>query len=256
VSRYRVAGSVLALLALAGCGSSSAGGGEEPTAAPATTQAARDKGPVCVGEAPADGLHVLRGGGFRLPGGTGVRYAGAHADGTTRTAILREGARHESGRREWTVEPGAEVTVSGHAYTVRQICSYRVVLEPRSAEDKAALAAAPTSMESAGGAADDALCFTTNRDVLAAAADGFPAEGEALSLVGNGGVQRFPTGLSLTVSYLDTDAGTAGIAANCAAIPVAAYEDVRVGDPVEFAGVPFEVSEITEQAVRLTRTGA
>ncbi|MEU9352279.1 hypothetical protein AB0D65_14950 [Streptomyces griseoloalbus] len=163
MSRYRVAGSALALLALAGCGSSSDGGGAEPTTAPATT---------------------------------------------------------------------------------------------RAAEDKAALAAAPTSMESAGGAADDALCFTTNRDVLTAAADGFPAEGEALSLVGNGGVQRFPTGLSLTVSYLDTEAGTAGIAANCAAVPVAAYEDVRVGDPVEFAGVPFKVSEITERAVRLTRTSA
>ncbi|MBB5123969.1 hypothetical protein [Streptomyces griseoloalbus] len=57
-------------------------------------------------------------------------------------------------------------------------------------------------------------------------------------------------------SYLDTDAGTAGIAANCAAVPVVAYEDVRVGDPVEFAGVPFKVSQITERAVRLTRTSA
>lgn len=256
VSRYRVAGSVLALLALAGCGSSSGGGGEEPTTAPATTQAARDKGPVCVGEAPADGLHVLRGGGFRLPGDTGVQYAGAQADGTTRTATLREGARHESGQREWKVKTGAEVTVSGHSYTVQQICSYRVVLEPESAEDKAALAAAPTSMESAGGPADDPLCFTTNRDVVTAAADGFPVKGETLALVGNGGVQRFPTGLSLTVSYLDADAGTAGVAANCAAVPVATYEDVRVGDPVEFAGVLFEVSQITERAVRLTRTSA
>ncbi|TQL20935.1 hypothetical protein [Streptomyces sp. SLBN-134] len=256
-SHYRIAGSALALLTLAGCGSSSGGDGDRPTTAPATTRAAtEDKGPVCAGEAPRDGLHVLRGGGFQLPGGGGVQYAGARADGTTREATLRDGARYESGQEQWTVEPGAQVTVSGHAYTVRQICSYRVVLEPKAAEDKAALAAAPKSMKPSGGSADTPLCFTTNPDVLAAAAAGFPAEGEQLSLVGNGGVQRFPTGLSLTVSYLDTATGTAGIAANCAAIPVASYEDVRVGDPVEFAGVQFEISEITEQAVRLTRKGA
>ncbi|OSP38955.1 hypothetical protein B7767_34330 [Streptomyces sp. 13-12-16] len=257
MSRYLIAGSALAVLTLAGCGSSSGGGGEESTTAPATTQAAiKDKGPVCVGEAPRDGVHVLRGGGFRLPGGGGVQYAAADADGTTRTATLREGERYESGQQEWTVEPGTDVTVSGHAYTVRQICSYRLVLEPKTAEDEAALAAAPESMKPAGGPADAPLCFTTNEDVLAAAAAGFPPKGEKLSLVGNGGVQRFPTGLSLTVSYLDTGTGTAGIAANCAAIPVAAYEDVRVGDPVEFAGVLFEVSQITEQAVQLTRTSA
>ncbi|WP_030860684.1 hypothetical protein [Streptomyces sp. NRRL S-37] len=257
MSRYRIAGSALAVLTLAGCGASSGGGGEEPTAAPATTQAAaKDKGPVCVGEAPRDGVHVLRGGGFRLPGGGGVQYAEAEADGTTRKATLREGDRYKSGQRQWTVGPGGQVTVSGHTYTVRQICSYRVVLEPKAAADKASLSAAPKSMEAVGGAADAPLCFTTNPDVLAAAAAGFPAEGKELSLVGNGGVQRFPTGLSLTVSYLDTDTGTAGIAANCAAIPVAAYENVRVGDPVEFAGVLFEVSQLTEQVVRLTRTSA
>lgn len=255
VSRYRIAGSALAVLTLAGCGSSSGGGGEEPTTDPATTQAAaKDKGPVCVGEAPQDGVHVLRGGGFQLPGGVGVQYTEAQADGTTRKATLREGDRYQSGQRQWTVEPGGQVTVSDRSYTVRQICSYRVVLEPKASADKAALAAAPKSMDAVGGPADAPLCFTTNPEVLAAAAAGFPAEGEELSLVGNGGIQRFPTGLSLTVSYLDTDEGTAGIAANCAAIPAAAYEDVRVGDPVEFAGVVFEVSDLTEKAVRITRT--
>ncbi|MFF9484923.1 hypothetical protein [Streptomyces sp. NPDC014676] len=257
VSRYRIAGSALTLLALAGCGSSSSGGDGTPTTATATTQAAaEDKGPVCVGEAPQDGLHVLRGGGFRLPGGEGVQYAEAEADGTTRKATLREGDRYESGQHQWTVGPGGQVTVSGHAYTVRQICSYRVVLEPKATADKAALAAVPKSLEAVGGSADAPLCFTTNPDVLAAAAAGFPAKGEKLSLVGNGGVQRFPTGLSLTVSYLDTDAGTAGIAANCAAIPVAAYENMRVGDPVEFAGIVFKVSALTETAVTLTRSSS
>ena len=251
VSRYRIAGSALAVLARAGRlrivvrrGRRGAhDGSRDPQAA------AKDKGPVCVGEAPQDGVHVLRGGGFQLPGGVGVQYTEAQADGTTRKATLREGDRYQSGQRQWTVEPGGQVTVSDRSYTVRQICSYRVVLEPKASADKAALAAAPKSMEAVGGPADAPLCFTTNPEVLAAAAAGFPAEGEELSLVGNGGVQRFPTGLSLTVSYLDTDEGTAeGIAANCAAIPAAAYEDVRVGDPVEFAGVVFEVSDLTEES--------
>ncbi|MFF7732408.1 hypothetical protein [Streptomyces sp. NPDC007984] len=252
-SRYGVAGAALALWALTACGSSSGGGGEDPTTAP-TTQAAKDKGPQCVGEAPADGVHVLLGGGFRLPGDGGVQYAAASADGTSRTATLRDGAAYGSGQRQWPVKTGSRITVSGHAYTVRQICSYRVVLEPNDAKDKAALAAAPESMEFAGGAADNALCFTTNRDVLTASSKYFPAKGQALSLLSNGGVRQLPTGPSLTVSYVDTAAGTAGLGVNCAGVPVAIYKDVRVGDTVELAGVLFQVSGLTEEAVRLTRT--
>ncbi|CAL9498290.1 hypothetical protein SUDANB1_03376 [Streptomyces sp. enrichment culture] len=253
-SRYGIAGATLALWALTACGSSS-GGGDDPTTAPTTTRAAvKDKGPQCVGEAPADGVHVLRGGGFRLPGGGGVQYAAASADGTSRTATLRDGVGYGAGQRQWTVKPGSPLTVSGHAYTVRQVCSYRVVLEPQDAKDKAALAAAPESMEFAGGAADNPLCFTTNRAVGAATARSFPGEGQTLSLLANGGVKQLPTGLSLTVSYIDTAAGTAGLGANCAGIPVAQYKDVRADDTVEFAGVQFKVSGLTEQAVRLTRT--
>ncbi|EFL34084.1 predicted protein [Streptomyces viridochromogenes DSM 40736] len=253
-SKYGIAGATLALWALTACGSSSGSGGDDPTTAPATRQAAEDKGPQCVGVAAADGVHVLRGGGFRLPGGGGVQYAGAAADGTSRTATLRDGARYGSGQQQWTVKPGSPVTVSGHAYTVRQVCSYRVVLEPKDAKEKAALAAAPESMKFAGGSADNALCFTTNRAVLAAAAKSFPAKGQTLSLLDNGGVKQLPTGPSLTVSYIDTTAGTAGLGANCAGVPVALYKDVRVGDTVELAGVLFKVSGLTEQAVRLTRT--
>jgi hypothetical protein len=151
------------------------------------------------------------------------------------------------------VKPGSGITLSGHVYTVRQVCSYRVVLEPEDAKDKAALAVAPESMEFAGGAADNARCFTTDRAVLAATARSFPSEGQTLSLLTNGGVKQLPTGPSLTVSYVDTAAGTAGLGANCAGIPVAQYKDIRVGDTVEFAGVLFKVSGLTEQAVRLTR---
>lgn len=253
-SRYAIAGAAV-LLTLSGCGTSGADGTtDEPTAAPTATAApARDKGPVCVGEATADGVHVLRGGGFRLPDG-GVQYAAATADGTTRTATLRDGAKYEDGQKQQTVKAGQKITVAGHTYTVSQICSYRVVLEPQDAKDKAALAAAPRSLESQGGEADNGLCFTTDASVLAAASKGFPSKGSTLSVLENGGVKVFPTGLSITVSYVDTDTQTAGFGANCAAIPVAAYEDVRVGDTVEFAGVQFKVSELKDDAVRMTRT--
>ncbi|MFE2050356.1 hypothetical protein ACFXAS_17835 [Streptomyces sp. NPDC059459] len=241
----------LATLTLAGCGSSS-----DSSGAGGTTPAARDKGPACVGTAPANGVHVLRGGGFALPGGGGVQYADASADGTRRTATLRDGSRYAPEQRQWKVSTGTDIEVGGHEYSVRQICSYRVVLEAKAAADRTALAATPTSLESRQGPADTGLCFTTNRTVLAIAAEGFPPRGDTLSLLDNGGVQRFPTGLSVTVSYVDTDTGTAGIAANCAAVPVAIYKDVRVGDTVEFAGVLFEVSGLTDEAVGLTRTSA
>ncbi|MFI6091365.1 hypothetical protein [Streptomyces sp. NPDC051218] len=257
-SGYGAAGVALALLVLTGCGSSSGDGGTGgPTATDtASKAAAKDEGPLCVGKAPAAGLHVLRGGGFRLPGGGGVQYTEAGADGTTRTATLREGEKYESGQKKQTVKLGEQVTASGHAYAVRQICAYRVVLEPKSAADKSEAAAAPRSLKSAGGEADNGLCFTTNPKVLATAANGFPAEGQDLSLLANSTVQRFPTGQSLTVSYVDSDAGTAGFGAACAGIPVATYEDARVGDTVEFAGVLFKVSKLTEEAVRLTRASA
>ncbi|MFB8414787.1 hypothetical protein ACFC63_04615 [Streptomyces albidoflavus] len=248
------AAAALALLALAGCGSSSdtGGKGEDDTDKP--TPAARDKGPACVGEDPGSTVHVLRGGGFKLPGGGGVQYADATADGTKRTATLRDGATYASGQEQWKVTPGTKVTLSGHTYAVRQVCAHRVALEPESPEDRTALAAEPASLEPRQGAADDALCFTTNPTVLKAAAQGFPAQGDTLSLLANGGVQRFPTGLSVTVAYVHPDTGTAGLDANCATVPVAGYEDVRAGDTVEFAGVEFKVAALTDKAVRLTRT--
>ncbi|MGA4858155.1 hypothetical protein ACPCAB_16055 [Streptomyces koyangensis] len=87
-----------------------------------------------------------------------------------------------------------------------------------------------------------------------AAAQGFPAKGDTLALLANGGVQRFPTGLSVTVAYVHPGTDTAGLDANCATVPVAGYEDVRAGGTVEFAGVEFEVAGLSDKAVRLTRT--
>ncbi|MEU8585672.1 hypothetical protein AB0C59_01465 [Streptomyces sp. NPDC048664] len=246
---HAAVGFAVALLALAGCQSRKPAAGPSADASPA-----RDKGPLCVGTAAAGMPHVLRGGGFTLPGGGGVRYTGASADGTTRTATLADGARYRSGARQWTVRTGARLTVSGHAYTVRQICSYRVVLAPDDAEARAALAAEPASTRSSGGSADDGLCYTTNRSALTAAGRGFPAEGQALPLVTNGGRRQFPTGWSIAVYFVSSADGTAHLGASCAGIPAADYQDVATGDTVEFAGTLFRATVVgASRSVTLTR---
>ncbi|MGW5350986.1 hypothetical protein ACWERV_10750 [Streptomyces sp. NPDC004031] len=105
----------------------------DPTA-PATgaPAPAADKGPQCEGTAPAHGLpalHVLINADAALPGGATVHYAAAHADGTHRTADLSTAAGTGSGSgTPQTVRPAQRITVGGHAYTVAQICTYRVVL--------------------------------------------------------------------------------------------------------------------------------
>ncbi|GHD31845.1 hypothetical protein GCM10010313_75730 [Streptomyces violarus] len=101
---------------------------------------------------------------------------------------------------------------------------------------------------------DDALRFT-NRSVLAVAAKGFPPKGGTQSLLDNGGVWNSPTGLSVTVR-VGSDVQTGGISASCAGVKVAGYEDVRVGDTVELAGVVLRVSALSDDIVRMKRTSA
>ncbi|MGW2900837.1 hypothetical protein ACWDAO_41300, partial [Streptomyces sp. NPDC001212] len=138
------------------------------------------------------------------------------------------GQRFKPGQRQWSVKPGTRVTISARSYTVTQVCSYRVVLEPKDPKGRTALAAAPKSCDTDGGSVDEGLRLTTNPTVLAAAAKASPAESQTLAPLNNGGVQRFPTGLFLTVSYVDTAAGTAGIGTNCAAMPVAVDKPPRL----------------------------
>ncbi|WP_328468450.1 hypothetical protein [Streptomyces sp. NBC_00448] len=84
-----------------------------------------DPGPECVGESAAKGLDVVFHAKAALPGGAKVAYDVAHADGRDRTAEL------ESGSVRQTVKVAQKVTLAGHAYTVAQICTYRVVLTGR-----------------------------------------------------------------------------------------------------------------------------
>ncbi|WP_405585064.1 hypothetical protein [Streptomyces sp. NBC_01190] len=247
-----------ALLALTGCGSSGSGGDAPPAGGPTSTSATgapvRDKGPECAGTDSEGSVHVLRGGGFVLPGGGGVQYAAATADGRTRTATLRDGASYQDGQAARTVAPGGRIAVSGHTYRVAQVCSYRVVLVPQDAAARTALAAAPASMKAVGGRADAGLCFSTGAAVRAAASDGFPPKGSAWTLSNNGGRRLLPTGWSAALYSVDATAGTAVIRANCAAIPVAAYKQAAVGDTLEFAGATFKVTSLTPTAAVLTRT--
>ncbi|MFD5475917.1 hypothetical protein [Streptomyces hawaiiensis] len=103
--------------------------------------------------------------------------------------------------------------------------------------------------------ADDGLCFSTNRSVLAVASKGFPPKGETQSLLDNSSVWTSPTGLSIT-AHVGSHAQTGRISASCAGVKVAGYEDVRVGDTVEIANVLFQVSELSDDDVRIKRTSA
>lgn len=85
---------------------------------------------MCVGQATADGLHVLRGGGFRLPGGGGVQYAEADSNGKTRSATVRGEAEDEAGQKQQTLKSSQRIAMQGQGYPVSQSCSYRVVLKP------------------------------------------------------------------------------------------------------------------------------
>lgn len=262
--RRHVAAAGLALAAaLTACGGHSGDHRQASgrhTTARATSQPAAppDKGPLCVGTAPADGLHVLRGGAYPLPGGSGVRYTVARADGTTRTATLTEGLTPDAGGAAHTVRPGQTLTVRGHAYAVDQICAYRVVLEPRGAADRAAAAARPASLKAGADPADQRrLCFSTDPAVRAANAAALPPAGAPLRIL-TSGPTRLATGISIAAYDVDPSTGTARFGAVCSdgGTPESMYEDVRAGDTVEVAGALFTVAPLTTDVITLTRKGS
>ncbi|MEV7524658.1 hypothetical protein [Streptomyces sp. NPDC091371] len=136
----RLAAAAGCVLLAAACGPSATKAGDataSPSPSPSTARPVPpdDKGPECAGDRPAKGLHVLRGGTVRLPGGAGtVLYKEAQADGTSRTAVLTNGTgmgTAQAGTESWTVTPGRALTVGGAEFTVSQICTYRVVLTPK-----------------------------------------------------------------------------------------------------------------------------
>jgi hypothetical protein len=131
----KLGGAVGLVMLLGACGSGGGGTDDPATSSPTGSASARssasasppaapaaDKGPECEGRKDAGGLHLLRGGTTEVPGAGKVVYAQARADGTHRTAVLTAGADRR------TATAGQKITLSGHPFTVAQICTYRVVL--------------------------------------------------------------------------------------------------------------------------------
>ncbi|MEU7604426.1 hypothetical protein [Streptomyces sp. NPDC041003] len=225
----------LRLAAAAGCVLLAAACGPSGTKAEQATQSpspsaprpvpAADKGPECVGDPAAKGLHVLRGGYVQLPGGAGpVLYKEAGADGTTRTAVLTNGtttgtAQAGNGTETWPVVQGQTLTVGGGAYTVSQICTYRVVLTPK--DQKTVTEAPKPSSEPTWPSLNE------GRFRLRWHVPNNEYNGQYSAVV-----TEINPGPLATIAIVSSDAGGAF------------YPDARIGDTLEFAGRLWKVSVI------------
>ncbi|MCQ8769205.1 hypothetical protein [Streptomyces telluris] len=232
----RVAAAVSLVLLAAGCGTSGSEPAESPRADATKAQAAPplppDKGPLCDGDEDGSpgiaGTRILRGGFTRIAGGLPLAYAEAAADGTHRKAVLAEGETPADRRdgQHWTVAPGDELTVKGHVYIVRQICTYRVVLTPKGADD-ASSAPTPTKQGS-------------DMNTWPAVADGRWRLRWHVPHTQYGG-----EGYSVVLSDLSGDPKRADISVGAIRGGAAAsYDDARVGDTLEIAGRLWKVENI------------
>ncbi|MFE9412887.1 hypothetical protein ACFYN0_29435 [Streptomyces sp. NPDC006704] len=214
------------LMVAAGCGGASGADASRPPTPPSRAPVPpADRGPECEGAPAADGLHVLRGGSAELPGGAGwVLYKEGGSDGTHRTATLTNGTgtgAASASTASWPVRPGQSLTVSGRAFTVSQICAYRVVLTP---QDKAAPAPPPASP-----AADpDWPTLTDGRLRLRFHVPDTDEHGA----------------ISAVLEDIAAGPDRADIAVMTRAGGGAAYPDARVGDTLEFAGRLWKLTVI------------
>ncbi|PSJ26998.1 hypothetical protein B7P34_19925 [Streptosporangium nondiastaticum] len=230
----RIAAAVSLVLLAAGCGTSGSGPSEMPRATPTKPDAAPpppDKGPLCDGDKDGGpgvgGTRILRGGFTRLPGGAPIAYAEATADGTHRKAVLAEGETPADRRdgQHWTVAPGDDLTVKGHAYTVRQICTYRVVLTPKNPDDTTP---APSPSEQGNTMKN----WPTTVDGRWRLRWHVPD------------TQYGGAGYSAVLSNVSDDPKRADIGVGAVQGDRANYTDARVGDTLEIAGRLWKVEDI------------
>lgn len=221
----RITVAVGCVLLAAACGPS--GTKAAPSPSPSTTLPAppADKGPECVGDSAAKGLHVLRGGAVQLPGGAGsVLYKEAQADGSSRTAVLTNGTGTGTawaGTETWPVTPGQTLTVGSGAYTVSQICTYRVVLTPK---DQNAVTQPP---------------------VPNAIDPNWPDLNDGrLRLRWHVPNTDYRGAISAILKNVAADPARADIAVVTGAGGGASYDDARVGDTLEFAGRLWKLTVI------------
>ncbi|MGK5730646.1 hypothetical protein [Streptomyces sp. URMC 124] len=231
----RVAAAAGLALLVTGCGTFGGGRTESPQATATTADAVPppplDKGPLCDGDKDGgpgiEGTRILRGGFTRLAGGVPVAYAEATADGRHRKAGLAVGetpAARVDGQ-QWTVAPGDDLTVKGHVYTVRQICTYRVVLTPKSPDD-----AAPTPSPSEQGSTMNDWPTTV---------DGRWRLRWHVPHTQYGG-----DGYSVILSDVSNDPKRADISVRAIRGNRASYKDAREGDTLEIAGRLWKVEHI------------
>ncbi|MER0445456.1 hypothetical protein ABR738_12920 [Streptomyces sp. Edi4] len=215
------------LVLAAGCGGASGGVDASTTPPPRSPAPAppADKGPECEGAPAAKGLHVLRGGSETLPGGAGaVLYKEGGSDGTHRTATLTNGTgtgTASAGTESWPVRPGQSLTVKGKAFTVSQICTYRVVLTPK---DETTVNQSPVP-----NAVDPRWPDLT---------DG------RLRLRWHVPNTEQHGAISAVLHDVDADPARAYIAVTSRAGGGASYQDARVGDTLEFAGRLWKLTVI------------
>lgn len=233
--RSSVAGGVCTLLVVVmGCGTSGAGSATSPASPAARTEAdpppPPDRGPLCDGDKDGgpgiEGTRILRGGIARFPGGTTVAYTQAYSDGASRKAVLAEGATPADRRdgQHWTVAPHEGLTVKGRTYTVLQICTYRVVLTPRSADD-----ASPGSAPAKQG----------SDNTWPAVADGRWRLRWHVPHTQTGG-----EGYSVILHDTHDNPKRADIGVGAYRGQVAGYDDARVRDTLEIAGRLWRVEDI------------
>ncbi|MFJ3722205.1 hypothetical protein ACIPYQ_06485 [Streptomyces sp. NPDC090045] len=224
----RLTAAIGCVLLASACGPSGTKAGPataSPSASPTTARPVppEDKGPECAGDLAAKGLHVLRGGTVQLPGGAGtVLYQQAQADGTSRTAVLTNGTGSgtaQAGTESWTVAPGQALTVGGAAFTVSQICTYRVVLTPK--DQKNVTESPQPSSEARWPSLVDG---------------GFRLRWHVPNTEYNGQysvvVTEINPGPRADISIPSRDGGDAS------------YSDAKIGDTLEFAGRLWKVSAI------------
>ncbi|MEV4924402.1 hypothetical protein [Streptomyces roseoverticillatus] len=156
-----------------------------------------------------------------------LAYTEAKADGTARKAVLAEGetpADHRDGQH-WTVASGDDVTVKGHAYVVRQICTYRVVLTPKNPDDSSP---APTPTKQ-GSDMNTWPVIAEGRWRLRWHVPHTQSGGEGYSVV-------------LSDVYDNPKRADIGVVAYQG--QVASYSDAHVGDTLEIAGRLWKVEDV------------
>ncbi|NGN68777.1 hypothetical protein G5C51_33410 [Streptomyces sp. A7024] len=151
----------------------------------------------------------------------------------------KSGARRSVGLKE-------RVAYGGHAYQVTQICSYRVVLRPESAAERAKAAAEPVGKQ---------RCFTTNPEAREAARSRAAKYRDDWTLVDKSVVHRLPIEQGVVLRSIDSDAETAFITVQCGGVSVAEWEHAAVGDTLEIGGVEYDVAEVGDGSVRLEPKG-